>query len=189
MSLIRTFSGLIALTAILAANLLMCALSLALFVLRGGLSKVPPASGWSAKGTIKLLLVAPFSPGNESGGSKAVLDLATTLKPHFDLTTHVVEKNARQGGFARRLARVLLRPLPIPDHCRELMFGDASLSAAIAPAHTVLFEFQLTAVYLCFGRTHGKRVVVRDHEVLMRKLDMERQAARGLDPWPGGCGP
>ena len=33
------------------------------------------------------------------------------------------------------------------------MFGDASLASAIAPVHTVLFEFQLTAVYLCFGRT------------------------------------
>ena len=86
MSLIRTLSGLIALTAILAANLLMCALSLALFALRGGRPK-PPATG---KGAIKLLLVAPFSPGNESGGSKAVLDLANTLKPHFDLATHVV---------------------------------------------------------------------------------------------------
>ncbi|HEU5134584.1 MAG TPA: glycosyltransferase [Steroidobacteraceae bacterium] len=181
MSLIRTFSGLIALTAILAANLLMCALSLALFVLRGGRPKAPPAGGGSTTGAIKLVLVAPFAPGNESGGSKAVLDLANTLKPHFDLTTHVVEKNACPGGIKRRLARVLLRPLPIPDHCRDLLFGDASLSAAIAAAHTVFFEFQLTAVYLGFGTTHGKRVVVRDHEVLVRKLDMEREAARGLD--------
>ncbi|HEY6123065.1 MAG TPA: glycosyltransferase, partial [Steroidobacteraceae bacterium] len=178
MSLIRTLSGLIALTAILAANLLMCALSLALFVLRGGRPKAPPQS---ISGAIKLLLVAPFSPGNESGGSKAVLDLANTLKPHFDLATHVIAKDAPRGGMGRRLARALLRPLPIPDHCRDLLFGDASLSAAIAPVHTVLFEFQLTAVYLCFGQTHGKRVVVRDHEVLVRKLDMERAAATGLD--------
>jgi glycosyltransferase involved in cell wall biosynthesis len=181
LSLIRTLSGLIALTAILAANLLMCVLSLAVFVLRGGRPKVPPAGGESATGAIKLLLVAPFSPGNQSGGSKAVLDLANTLKPHFDLATHVVAKDARRGGMTRRLARALLRPLPIPEHCRDLMFGDASLAAAIAPVHTVLFEFQLTAVYLCFGRTHGKRIVVRDHEVLVRKLDMERRAARGLD--------
>lgn len=174
MSLIRTLSGLIALAAILAANLLMCALSLALFVLRGGRSKALP-------GANKLLLVAPFSPGNESGGSKAVLDLANTLKPHFDLSTYVVAKDGPPGGLARRLARALLRPLPIPDHCRDLMFGDARLAAAIASAQTVLFEFQLTAVYLCFGATQGKRVVVRDHEVLIRKLDMERRAARGLE--------
>ncbi len=177
MSLIRTLSGLIALTAIFAANLLMCALSLAVFVLRGGRSKTPPASPPATR----LLLVAPFSPGNESGGSKAVLDLANTLKPHFDLATHVVAKNAARGGFSRRVARELLRPLPIPDHCRQLLFGDASLASAIAPVHTVIFEFTLTAVYLCFGRTHGKRVVVRDHEVLVRKLDMERRAARGLE--------
>jgi glycosyltransferase involved in cell wall biosynthesis len=173
LSLIRTLSGLIALAAIFAANLLMCALSLALFVLRGGRPKAPGAN--------KLLLVAPFPPGNESGGSKAVLDLANTLKPHFDLATWVVAKDGPRGGLTRRLARALLRPLPIPDHCRDLMFGDARLAAAIASVHTVLFEFQLTAVYLCFGATQGKRVVVRDHEVLIRKLDMERRAAHGLE--------
>jgi len=180
LSLIRTLSGLIALTAILAANLLMCVLSLVLFALRGGRPKAPPRVANSGTGAIKLLLVAPFSPGNESGGSKAVLDLANTLKPHFDLAIHVVAKGAR-AGMTRRLARTLLRPLPLPDHCRDLLFGDAPLSAAIAPVHTVLFEFQLTAVYLCFGRTHGRRIVVRDHEVLVRKLDMERRAARGLE--------
>ena len=101
MSLIRTLSGLIALAAILAANLLMCALSLALFVLRGGRSK---ASSEGPRAT-RLLLVAPFSPGNESGGSKAVLDLANTLKPHFELATHVVAKDGRAAACARRLAR------------------------------------------------------------------------------------
>jgi len=181
LSLIRTLSGLIALTAILAANLLMCALSLALFALRGGRPKEPTSGAETITGAIKLLLVAPFSPGNESGGSKAVLDLANTLKPRFDLATHVVAKGTPAVGLKRRLARALLRPLPIPDHCRDLLFGDAPLSAAIAPVHTVLFEFQLTAVYLCFGSTHGKRVVVRDHEVLIRKLDMERRATRGLE--------
>jgi glycosyltransferase involved in cell wall biosynthesis len=179
--LIRTVSGLIALAAILAANLLMCALSLALFVLRGGRSKAPSVALGSFPGANKLLLVAPFSPGNESGGSKAVLDLANTLKPHFALETWVVAKDGPRGGLTRRVARALLRPLPIPDHCRDLMFGDARLAAAIASVHTVIFEFQLTAVYLCFGATHGKRVVVRDHEVLIRKLDMERRAARGLE--------
>lgn len=179
LSLIRTIPGLIALTAILAANLVVTALSLAVFALRGGRSRA--VSGAPAAAGHKLLLVAPFAPGKESGGSKAVLDLANTLSGSFDLATHVIPKDGPRGGVAQRLAVALLRPLPIPEHCRRVMFGDASLARAIRGADTVLFEFALTAVYLCFGDTGGKRVIVRDHEVLIRKQAMEAEAARGLD--------
>jgi hypothetical protein len=175
LSLIRTISGLFALAAILAANLVICALSLALFALRGGRARVPPTPAGH-----KLLLVAPFAPGKESGGSKAVLDLANTLSGPFDLATHVLPKSPR-GGTLGRLGVVLLRPLPIPEHCRQVMFGDAALAGAVRGTDTVLFEFALTAVYLCFGATAGKRVVVRDHEVLIRKQAMEAAAARGWD--------
>lgn len=180
MSLIRTISGLIALCVILAANLAVCAVSLAVFALRGGRSR--DASGAAADPAgHKLLLVAPFPPGKESGGSKAVLDLANTLDGPFDLQTHVIPKSSSGGGVLARLGVALLRPLPIPAHCRRLMFGDATLTRAIREVDTVLFEFTLTAVYLCFGDTAGKRVIVRDHEVLVRKQAMEAEAARGLE--------
>jgi len=174
LSLIRTISGLIALAAILAANLAVCALSLAVFALRGGRARMP-------SGGHKLLLVAPFAPGKESGGSKAVLDLANTLSGPFELTTQVIPKSSANGGALAGLGVALLRPLPIPEHCRRVMFGDAALAQAIRGTDAVLFEFALTAVYLCFGGTSGKRVIVRDHEVLIRKQAMEAEAARGLD--------
>ena len=177
LSLIRTISGLIALSAILAANLAVCAVSLAVFALRGGRARDRSGTGAGHK----LLLVAPFAPGKESGGSKAVLDLANTLSGPFDLQTHVIPKASSGGGFLARLGVTLLRPLPIPEHCRRVMFGDASLAQAIRGTDTVLFEFALTAVYLCFGDTAGKRVIVRDHEVLVRKQAMEACAARGFE--------
>jgi polysaccharide biosynthesis protein PslH len=180
LSLIRTISGLIALSAILALNLAVCALSLAVFALRGGRPRARSPASPTGAGH-KLLLVAPFAPGKESGGSKAVLDLAHTLSGPFELQTQVIPKDGRRGGVWSRLAVALLRPLPIPEHCRRLMFGDAALAQAIRGADIVLFEFALTAVYLCFGATAGKRVIVRDHEVLIRKQAMEAEAARGLD--------
>ena len=80
MSLIRTISGLIALCVILAANLAVCAVSLAVFALRGGRSR--DASGAAADPAgHKLLLVAPFPPGKESGGSKAVLEVRSHETP------------------------------------------------------------------------------------------------------------
>ena len=58
-------------------------------------------------------------------------------------------------GRDRRLARALLRPLPIPDHCRDLCSATPFTVGSDRAAHTVLFEFQLTAVIYVSGRTHG----------------------------------
>lgn len=172
---LRNLAGLIVLSAIALAHLVLCTLSLILHWLRGGRRRTagdgaaPPA----------ILVTAPFAPGDESGGSKAVLDLVNTIKPRFDASVYVIPKDTT-GGLLGRIAQVLLRPLPIPPHCRALMFGNPGLRHAAQRTDIVFFEFLLTAVFLYFGRLDGQRVVIRDHEVLVRKLDMERRQARGL---------
>lgn len=127
----------------------------------------------------RFILISPFAPGSESGGAKAVQDLLTALRGH-NHATWIVPKRARENRIRGAIASVLLRALPIPDACRRMAFGYAPLRLATAGADIVVFEFFATATYLWLGRLRAARIVVRDHEVLLRKLAMEMRPARGV---------
>jgi hypothetical protein len=128
-----------------------------------------------------LLVVSPFPPGSESGGARAVLDFVEMLRRRYQPEIFVTQRDGRPSALHARVGRLLLWPLPLAASCRPIAAGDPALAAALARADTVVFEFFATAVTFYVRRPPAGLVVLRDHEVLVRKLAMERDAARGLD--------
>lgn len=157
--------------------LLACVLAPLAALRRGGAG--PSRANGGAKH--RVLLTAPFPPGSESGGAKAVQDLLITLKDEFEVSTWAIPRPFRGPRLRGAIASLLFRALVIPDSSRRLAFGHAALREAASRADTVVFEFFATAIYLWMGNVRAPRVVVRDHEVLVRKFDMERRAARGIE--------
>jgi polysaccharide biosynthesis protein PslH len=59
--------------------------------------------------------------------------------------------------------------------------GHPGISSRVAASDVTLFEFFATAVALFPGRRPAGRIVLRDHEVIVRKLAMECREARGIE--------
>jgi glycosyltransferase involved in cell wall biosynthesis len=170
------FARLAALAAVLLAHVALAAVSLALLLL--GRTRRPRQAGAPRR----VLIVSPFELDGSSGGSKAVMDLKQTLGASFDVSLYVVPKQTRSRTLADLVAAILMQPLQvIPPRCASLMFDRADLAGRARQAEVVIFEFVLTAVALYFGRVHGPAIVIRDHEVLIRKFAMEWRSSRGLD--------
>jgi hypothetical protein len=125
-----------------------------------------------------MAVVAPFAPGDQSGGARAVKDFVAVLRRKYDPTVIVVQTDAR---LRRALGALLTWPLSLPAQCRSLAVGDPGLGTRIAGVDTLIFEFFSTALLVYLQRPDAARIVLRDHEVLVRKTNMERQAASGLD--------
>ena len=83
--------------------------------------------------------------------------------------------------FGASRGQLLTWPLSLPAQCRSLVLGDPGLRAQLDDAETLIFEFFSTALLLYQHRPRAGRIVLRDHEVLIRKTDMERRATRGLE--------
>lgn len=129
---------------------------------------------------LDVLLATPFAPSEHSGGSKAVGDLQRGLAQRLRVAIWTVPERIVDKSVGAKLSRLLTRALPIPTQCRALAFGHAQMRHESARARVVLFEFFATAVALFLGRVDSPRVVIRDHEVLLRKLAMEYEGERGM---------
>jgi glycosyltransferase involved in cell wall biosynthesis len=129
-----------------------------------------------------VFLVSPFAPGNESGGAKAVQDLVSVLetRPGFRIVD-VAALKALPSQINRAASALLAWPLPFPPQCRALILGHGAMGRALGGGQTVLFEFFATALYLYLRPQPAPYIVLRDHEVLVRKLAMEYREARGLE--------
>ena len=128
-----------------------------------------------------VLVVSPFPPGQESGGARAVHDFVEMLRRRYTPVVFVTQRDSRPSALQSRLGRLLLWPLPLTASCRPLVAGDPAIAAALARADAVVFEFFATAVTFYLRRPAAGLVILRDHEVLVRKLAMERDSAHGLE--------
>lgn len=140
----------------------------------------PRRGGPDARAT-SMAVVVPFEPGDQSGGARAVKDFVSVLRRKYAPEVLVVPAIARPGRGRRALGALLTWPLSLPAQCRSLVVGDPDLESRMARADTIIFEFFSTALLLYAHRPSAARLVLRDHEVLVRKTDMERRAARGLE--------
>jgi glycosyltransferase involved in cell wall biosynthesis len=128
-----------------------------------------------------LLVVSPFAPGQESGGARAVQDFLDMLRRRYQPVVFVTQRDSRPWRVHAILGRLLLWPLPVPTSCQPIAAGDPALAAALGSAESVVFEFFATAVAFYLRRPPTGRAILRDHEVLVRKLAMERDRSRGLE--------
>lgn len=128
----------------------------------------------------QLTVVAPYSPGNQSGGAQAIAGLMSCLEGRFSTRLVDLSKQKDPGDIWSALAYGLTFPLPVPDHCRRLLLSPRSLMNMLDESGRVLIEFPGPGLFLLMSRRPGYRVVMRDHEVLLRKLAMEYRAAVGL---------
>lgn len=140
---------------------------------------LPRRAAGSAAGS-ELTVVTPFPPGNQSGGAQAVAGLMASLKGHFD--PNLIDLSAQQCPRDTRwkVAYALTFAIPVPDHCRQLLFSGGTLGRQLHSSSRVFLEFLGPGFFLAMKRRPKYRVVLRDHEVLLRKLAMELKSAKGL---------
>ena len=144
--------------------------------LRGGGARLAHRSGRG------VLVVTPFAPGEDSGGAKAAQDFIALLTRYGKVEVISAASLTPRAKWRMRLGAMLSWPLPLPPQCRTVILGHPGLDARGTP-DVVVFEFFATALYLYLRRIRARRVIVRDHEVLVRKIDMEYKGSRGLAAW------
>jgi polysaccharide biosynthesis protein PslH len=174
----RKLARLLALTLLLIVNTVLALISVAL---HGRRSEAHSHRQRAQTAQTSVLVVSPFGARSESGGAKAANDFIAALSTRFNVRTWLLPNAPAPSAWRNLLGSLLLRPLPMPGRCRPLALGDPSLKQALSGEDIVVFEFFASAVYLYLRGVRSRRVVIRDHEVLVRKLDMERRAASGLD--------
>jgi glycosyltransferase involved in cell wall biosynthesis len=158
----------------LAVGVFLCHLPMALAVAVRGVGR--PAVGGQG-----LVVVSPFEPGETSGGARAVKDFLTLLGARRGSTLIVVSALQRPRRLMEGLGNILSWPISVPPQCRPLLTGPRRLTERLDGADTVIFEHFSGALCLFRGRPAVRRIVIRDHEVQLRKIEMERQRTRGLD--------
>lgn len=172
--MLRTVLKLISLSASLVVLAPLAGLGWALTLLPRRAERTP--------GGRRTLVVTPFRPGEESGGARAVLELQHSLQGRgADVTVVALSDVAQRGGLSGVLSRWLSRALPLPPSCRAILLRGPDLTAALAATDIVVFEFFASALTLFMRRRPARHTVLRDHEVLLRKLAIERATATGLN--------
>lgn len=142
-------------------------------------------AGWAARrrrapAAGALNVVVPYPPGEKSGASKAIQNFLAILEQDFTLTVVPLYELAPSGpGWRRWLSEYLTAALPMPVHCRPFLLSPSVVMRRLEPGRTVVIEFVSGAMFLFFRRL-PHRVVLRDHEVLVRRLASERDAQTGL---------
>ncbi len=148
----------------------------------GYLQRLWPLRPRDTPGSRRAVVVTPFRPGEESGGARAVLELEQDLRSRGTLLTVLSLRDAHlPWGLRGVISRWLSRPLPLPPTCREILLGGPALSASLASADVVVFEFFATALAVFLRRPLATRTVLRDHEVLLRKLAIDYRGSGGVD--------
>lgn len=136
----------------------------------------------TAKPTRGITVAAPYEPGEKSGGSTAIRGLLRTLSRDFEVNcVGLCELPTPLGRFRRRVADLLTLALPMPVHCRAFVLAPGAICGRLAGDQPVLLEFLSGAVFLLGVGPLSARTILRDHEVLVRRLVEEARAAQGLD--------
>jgi glycosyltransferase involved in cell wall biosynthesis len=132
-------------------------------------------------------VVIPYPPGERSGASKAIQNFLAMLSEDFHLTVIPLHELPPPGSRWRRwLSDYLTAALPTPAHCRPFFLSPGSVVARLTPPRTLVIEFVSGGLFLFFRRPR-QRVVLRDHEVLVRRLASERREQRGLTRLVTSC--
>ena len=132
--------------------------------------------------TGELYVVAPYPPGERSGGSTAIRGLLRALERGYRVRlVPLYELRPRGGAVRRRLADWVTHALPMPVHCRPFVLSPATVRARIDGPHPVVVEFLSGSLFLLLGRRPRNPLVLREHEPLCRRLGMEMRVARGLE--------
>ena len=126
------------------------------------------------------VVVVPFEPGEKSGGARAIKDFLDLLNKRVVPEVVCVDQRIPSQSVRARVARVLVWPLPLPHQCRHLLLGDPDMQSKLDRADVVIFEFISTALVLYGWRRPAAFVVIRDHEVLTRRIAMDLRAASGI---------
>jgi glycosyltransferase involved in cell wall biosynthesis len=141
----------------------------------------PRKRGTRSQGADPICLVTPFAPSDHSGGARAVQDFVSILRDREGFrVVNVEDLSPKPGRVHRWLGALLAWPLPVPPQCSALIAGHHTLGRALRDASTVVFESFATALLLYLRRPPAARIVLRDYEVLVRKLRMEYDASTGI---------
>jgi hypothetical protein len=130
-----------------------------------------------AVGPARFSIVVPFEPGTSSGGAKAVNDFIALLRERVTCDVFIVQDQP-PGGWRSLIGQLLSWQMPLAPQCRHLMAGNPALARRVNHGGTIVFEFLATALFMWWGRRPAGVVVLRDHEVLPRKVALEMSQAR-----------
>jgi glycosyltransferase involved in cell wall biosynthesis len=140
-------------------------------------AKKRPSQG----GGTALTVIAPYEPGTKSGGSTAIRGLLETLARDFTVTcVGLYAIKPSLGPIRRLLADLLTLALPMPAHCRPFVAAPAEVRRRLKPGEPALIEFMSGSLFLLAGGPLPVRTILRDHEVLVRRLAAEARTELGL---------
>ncbi|ACL73431.1 hypothetical protein Tgr7_2352 [Thioalkalivibrio sulfidiphilus HL-EbGr7] len=131
--------------------------------------------------TNDLTVLAPFEPGNRSGGAQALAGLQDLLKQRFNPTLLDLLKLDRESGLRSQVSAFLTYPIPVPDQCRPLLLKPAIAATSLHDCERLLIEFIGPGLFLSLQPRPSYPVILRDHEVLIRKLVMDFNESHGLE--------
>jgi glycosyltransferase involved in cell wall biosynthesis len=130
-----------------------------------------------------VLVVSPIEPGETSGGARATRDWVALLRRRYRTTLELVPPLRTVAAWPRRLGTALFWPLPIAAQCRPLVAGSPAIDRAIAGADVLVLESFDAATRFYLRPPPAGRVVLREYEVLLRRLAVERDRAEGIERW------
>lgn len=139
-------------------------------------STPPPPSPAS-----RLLVLAPFQTGEQSGMAKAVKDFVAGLSERRDVRFVAVNQLPEPSMWRQRAGAMFTWPFPFQRQCRMLAVGHPALDDHVSRADVVVFEAFETALCLFLRRPPASWVILRDHEVLLRKIEIERRRTGGVE--------
>ncbi len=130
-----------------------------------------------------VVVVSPIEPGETSGGARATQDLMALLRRRYRITLELVPPLRTVAAWRRWLGTALFWPLPLAAQCRPLVAGSPAVDRAAGGADVVMLESFDVATRYYLTRPPAGRVVLREYQVLLRRLAIERDRARGLERW------
>jgi glycosyltransferase involved in cell wall biosynthesis len=155
-------------------------LHLALAVGVRGRRGARPASTGKPRG---ILIVSAIEPGQTSGGARATQDLLALFRRRYRASLELVPPLRTVAAWRRWIGNALFWPLPVAAQCRPLVAGSPAIDRAIAEADVVVLESFDAATRFYLTRPPAGRVVLREYEVLLRRLAVERDRSHGIERW------
>lgn len=118
-----------------------------------------------------MYLITPIQPSHYSGGGKAVHDLIQLFSRHISLQLILLPELSKNiAVFFRKTAEALLSSIPALRSSSYFLFGSSLISSKFGPGKVVFIEFLEGAFFLVFSRRVENKTILRDHEVLSRRI-------------------
>jgi glycosyltransferase involved in cell wall biosynthesis len=124
-------------------------------------------------------VIAPYPPGNRSGGAKAIQGLLQTLERRFTVNVIRIYQLTPPPRWRKFVGDALTQALPMPVHCRPFIAAPRLVLRHVPRTGPLLVEFVSGAMCLYFGRRPRQLTMLRDHEPLALRLLSEKKQAQG----------